>query len=149
MILKPNNYMFFDKYFLSVTMLFFFAVGTLTAQNTPAPTYEGKWKWEYSTVSTRGMAKQSLVTPADLGTELVMELKKNNIMYLYHNGELVFKGEYGINKSGDGTFIFVWDSDKFQVDPNPEVGPIEITEDEITINGAYNDGGLNQKFVKL
>lgn len=146
---KTKYFMYFNKFFLSILLSITFSMGTLSAQYTPQPTYEGKWKWEYSTLSSRGMAKQNLITPADLGTELVMELKRNNIMYLYHDGELVYKGEYTVNKSGDGTFIFAWDTDKFQVDPSPEVGPIEITAEEIMINGGYNDGGLNQKFIKI
>ncbi|MCB0661578.1 MAG: hypothetical protein KDC24_02470 [Saprospiraceae bacterium] len=135
----------------AVLVAFFGIISSIGAfgQAGPSPTFVGKWQWQNSTIEIPGSATPQIFTPAKLGVEMTMELRPDDMMYLYRNGELVYKGQFAINKSGAGIFIFAWDSDQVEGDPKPEVGPIDITQNELTLTSGVDEGGLFQQFIRV
>ncbi|MEZ4949465.1 MAG: hypothetical protein R2879_06650 [Saprospiraceae bacterium] len=138
---------------LMVGLLALFCLGfyQLNAQTVTrnTPVYIGKWKWQSSELQTRGMATPESITPAETGKDLILELDTNDMMKLYQDGKVVYEGQYAVNKQGSGAYIFAWDEAEYKGLPAPEVGPIMVEGDKLIINGAYNDGGYNQIYVKV
>ncbi len=120
----------------------------LSQSNNPPSLLIGKWTWQETRYTLRGMRQPVVISPAVIDTTMEVVFNSNQLM-LYKNGHFYGSFSYHISDYEDGSkmlnIAYMGFNDALKVDH----GPLLISENTMSIAGGYDDAGGEQFFTKV
>jgi len=108
----------------------------------------GRWQWEQTYTSLRGMATPKVETPASTGETRELRFLSDGKVEVYLNGKLTETRRYNIRQNGTDPMVF------YESGPLNETGfaatsLLQLCPDRLILNNSYNDAGGDVSYRKV